>query len=178
LKLEGYSHSFLKREHNGIVPELTITDNITIGKLVDGIITEPGSVDMSKPLYPVAKIIANDIYQNFGSVIKHFDKQVSFTSNATYKGFTMPTKVRLDFLLPGHASIEMKVTKSKNFDAVKEFMGYENQLWHQCKNAGVTRGYFLVHSIPLKKTFMKYVDCSFGHNEFWADKIIKFGRVA
>lgn len=177
LKLEGYSHSFLKREHNGITPELTITENITIGKLVDGIITEPSSVDMSNPLYPVAKLIAYEITRTFGGLIKYFDKQVSFTGETQHNGFVMPTKVRLDFLLPGEAAIEMKITKTKNIFSIIKFMGYENQVWHQTKMAQVKRGYFLFHSIPDKKTIILTSDCSSDMNQFWAEKTMLFGKV-
>jgi hypothetical protein len=177
LKLEGYSHSFLKREHNGITTELSITDNIRIGKLVDGIITEPETVDMSDSLYPVAKAIAFKITDTFGDLIKHFDKQVSFTADTEYNGFTIPTKVRLDFLLPQHAAIEMKVTMSKNIDSIIKFMGYENQLWHQTKMANVKKGYFLFHSIPLKYTVILSADSSSSINQFWAEKTMLFGRV-
>ncbi len=177
LKLDGYSHSFLKREHGGITTELTITDNIRLGKLVDGIITEPKTVDMSDVLYPVAKRIAYDITKNFGDLIKQFDKQVSFTANTEFNGFTMPTKVRLDFLLPGHAAIEMKVTMSKDIDSIIKFMGYENQVWHQRQMAKVNKGYFLFHSVPLKKTIILTADCSGDHNQFWAEKTLMFGKV-
>lgn len=177
LKLEGLSHSFLKREHGGITTELTMTDNITIGKLVDGIITDPSSVDMSNPLYDVAKLIAYEITRSFGDMIKHFEKQVSFTADTEHNGFTMPTKVRLDFLLSGHAAIEMKVTMSKNIMSIIKFMGYENQVWHQTKMAQVKKGYFLFHSIPDKKTIILTADCSSDHNQFWADKTLMFGKV-
>jgi hypothetical protein len=176
MKLDGYSHSFLKRERFGMVEELTITDNIIIGKLVDGIITEPGTVDMKNKLYPVAKLIAYEITRTFGDFIKYFDSQVSFTGDIKVGDFIMPAKVRLDFLLPKHAAIEMKVTMSKNIDAIIKHMGYENQLWHQTKMADVKKGYFLFHSVPLKKTIILTADCSSDHNEFWAEKTLLFGK--
>ena len=177
LKFNGYSHSFLKREKNGITPELTITENIIIGKLVDGILTEPQYVEMANPLYPVAKLIAYEISKNFGDLIKHFEKQISYTSLMQYGDFIMPAKVRLDFMLTGHAAIEMKITKSKDIDGIIKHMGYENQLWHQTKMAGVNKGYFLFHSIPLKKTIILTANCDSDHNDFWAEKIISFGTV-
>lgn len=179
LKLPGYSHSFLKREHNGITEELKITDNITTGKLVDNILTEPIKADMSSPLYPYAKAIAHAIKSDFGLFLNKFEKQISFTADATHKGFTMPTTGRLDYLLPGYAVIDLKVTKSKEKDinALIDFMGYKNQVWHYSKMAGVNKAYLLFYSIPAKKIILRYIDCSFGNNEFWADKIIKFGVV-
>lgn len=177
LQLPGYSHSFLKREINGITEELRITDNIIIGKLVDNILTEPAKADMSSSLYPVAKLIAAEVTKHFGTMINSFQKQISYTAEVEFKGFTMPTTGRLDFLLPGHAVIDLKITKMKDINALIDFMGYKNQLWHYCKMAGVSKGYLMFYSIPLKQTFVRYVDCSFGTNEFWAEKIIKFGKV-
>lgn len=179
LKLEGFSHSFLKREHNGIASELTMTDNITIGKLVDGILTDPSNVDMSSHLYGVAKLIAYEVTKTFGELIKTFIPQLSFTANVEFNGFKMPTTGRLDWLLPGHAVIDLKVTKAKasQLNGLIEFMGYKNQLWHYCKMAKVDKAYLMFHSIPDKKTLILFIDCSMGYNEFWAEKTLMFGRV-
>lgn len=180
LKFEGYSHSFLKREHNGIVEPLTITDNITIGKLVDGILTDPSSVDMSNPLYSVAKLIAYEVTKTFGALILNFESQISFTADVEYNGFIMPTTGRLDWGLEKHAVIDLKCTKSKvaQIPALIEYMGYKNQLWHYCKMYGVDKAYLMFHSIPEKKTIIQFVDCSAPVNDFWANKIELFGRVA
>lgn len=179
LKFDGYSHSFLKREHNGIVEPLTITDNITIGKLVDGILTDPSSVDMSSHLYGVAKLIAHEVYKTFGSLIKNFESQISFTADVECNGFIMPTTGRLDWGLKNHAVIDLKCTKSKvaQIPALIEYMGYKNQLWHYCKMYGVDRAYLMFHSIPEKKTIIQFVDCSMNTNDFWSNKIELFGRV-
>jgi hypothetical protein len=74
LKLGGYSHSFLKREKNGICEDLTITDNIRTGSLVDAILTEPEKVDMTSALYPYARDIAAKIRASFGPSIQSFKK--------------------------------------------------------------------------------------------------------
>lgn len=180
LKLGGYSHSFLKREHNGIVEPLTITENIRIGKLVDAILTDPASADMTDSLYQYAKNIAFEIKKTFGELIKSFESQISFTADIEYKGFKMATTGRLDWGLPKHAVIDLKVTKSKisALNTLVEFMGYKNQLWHYCKMYGVTKAYLIFYSIPDKKSHIIFIDCSEPVNEFWADKTIKFGTVA
>lgn len=180
LKFEGYSHSFLKREHNGIVEPLTITDNITIGKLVDGILTDPSSVDMSNPLYGNAKLIAHEVSSTFGTLIKSFVPQISYTADVECNGFIMPTTGRLDWLLPNHAVIDLKCTKAKvsQLDGLINFMGYNNQVWHYCKMSGVEKAYLMFHSIPDKKTIIRFIDCSANTNDFWGNKIELFGRVA
>jgi hypothetical protein len=178
LKLPGYSHSFLKRERFGVVEELTITENITIGKLVDGIITDPETVNMLDPLYPTARAIAVEIKNTFGAVLPQFKKQLSYTADIVHNGFIMATTGRLDFLLPKHCVLDLKVTKSKDVHGLIEYMGYKNQVWHYAKMAKVNDGYFMIHSIPLKKNFLIPLDCRDNMNDFWADKIIKFGRVA
>lgn len=177
LQLPGYSHSFLKRERNGVCEDLTITDNIRIGSLVDAILTDPEKVDMSSPLYPYARDIAAKIRASFGPMIQRFQKQVSFTAEASYLDFTMPVTGRLDFMLPGYAVIDLKVTKSKDMKGLIDHMGYKNQGWNYCKMAGVGLFYLMIHSIPLKKTELIKIDCRSDDNGFWMDKILKFGKV-
>lgn len=180
LKLDGYSHSFLKREHNGITSELAITENILTGKLVDAILTDPATADMSSPLYGKAKIIAHDIREAFAGIIHRFEKQVSFTCEMEHRGFTMPSKMRLDFLLPAHAVIDLKFTKSKpeQIPTLIEHFGYKNQVWHYCKGAGVKMGYLMIYSEPARRTLLYMVDPAAPTNPFWEEKILLFGRVA
>jgi hypothetical protein len=175
LQLPGFSHSFLKSERSGVSADILMTENIRIGKLVDGIFTDPGSVNMSDPLYNVAREIVYFIEKEFGKLIKHFQPQVSYTALASFQGFTMITKGRLDWLLPNQAVIDLKITASRNIRNVIEFMGYKNQVWHYAKQAQVPTGYLLVHSMPLKKTELFKVDCSGNENQFWQEKIIHFG---
>lgn len=179
LKFGGFSHSFLKRERGGITEEFVMTDKVMIGKLVDGIITEPGEVDMSHKLYPIAKRIAFDINNTFGDLISSFVSQVSYKAEVNFNGFVMPTTGRLDFLLPGHAVIDLKVTFEKvgSLEGLIEFMGYKNQLWNYCKMAQVDKAYLMFHSVKSKKTIIKFIDCSNGYNDFWADKTMLFGKV-
>jgi hypothetical protein len=172
-----YSHSFLKRERNGIVEPLKITDNIRIGSLVDSIITEPQKADLTSELYPFAKDISDRIKSEFGSLISYFKKQLSYTGIASFADFKLPVIGRLDFLLESQAVIDLKVTKSKNIPELIYFMGYKNQLWHYARLSGVNKAYLLVYSIPNKRTECHFVDVSSNYNEFWADKIIDFGKV-
>jgi hypothetical protein len=178
LRLPGYSHSYLKRERFGMVEELTMTDNIMIGKLVDGILTDQEGVDMKSPLYSQAKLIAYDIMKTWGAQIKLFRKQVSYTADVNHNGFIMPTTGRLDFELPKHAVVDLKVTKSKDVDGLINYMGYKNQVWHYAKMAQVNDAYIMIHSIPLRRNFIRAIDCSSNMNEFWADKCINFGKVS
>ncbi len=177
LKLPALSHSFLKREKMGITEDLKMTDNIRIGSLVDDIITQPSKADMYSPLYPYARNIAAVIRNRFGSLINQFQKQVSYTADASFGDFTMPVKGRLDFLIPNLAVIDLKVTMSKDLRGLIEFMGYKNQDWHYSKLSIVPNAYLMIYSIPLKKTEIVKVDCSSNDNPFWGDKITKFGKV-
>lgn len=177
LKLEGYSHSFLKRERNGVCEDLTITDNIRVGALVDNILTEPARVDMSSPLYPAARDIAAKIKATFGSLIDYLQKQISYTAVASFNGFEMRVTGRLDFLLPNIGVIDLKVTKSKDLRSLIEFMGYKNQMFNYCKMAKLRNAYLMMYSIPLKRTEIIKIDCSSDTNEFWKEKILKFGKV-
>lgn len=175
--LPGYSHSFLKNEQCGLRKQVELTDNMRLGSLVDAIITG-GEVDMASHLYPAARDIASKITGVFGDLIARFEKQVSYTAEIEYKGFRMPVMGRLDFLLPGMATIDLKITKSKSIEPLITLFGYDNQLWHYAKMARTPRGYLMVYSVPLKRTFIFARPIDTSVNEFWAEKILKFGTYA
>lgn len=175
LRFEGYSHSYLKYEQNGEKAEIEVTKQMRLGSMVDAILTDPENVDMSDEMYVPGRDIARKIKQQFGNMFQHFDKQVSYTACVEYRGCKMKTTGRLDFLLAGHAVVDLKVTKAKDVIALIEFMGYKNQLWHYCKYAGVSKGYIMIYSTTTKQTMIVYVDCSQPVNEFWAGKILKLG---
>lgn len=177
LQWPQYSHSFLKREKDGVVSALTITDNIRVGALVDDILTR-GEVDnMDSALYPYARDIAAKVKTIFGPAINSFQKQVSYTGDMACNGFVMPVKGRLDFLLPNIAVVDLKVTKSKDLRGLIDFMGYANQGWNYCQLADLSTFYLMIYSIPLKRTELIKIDCSSNSNAFYEDKILKFGRV-
>jgi len=175
--LPGYSHSFLKSESCGLRQQVEVTGNMRLGSLVDAIITG-GNIDMASPLYPAARDIASKINGAFGDLIARFEKQVSYTAEMEHKSFKMPVRGRLDLLLPGVATIDLKITKSRAIEPLINHFGYDNQLWHYAKMARTPKGYLMVYSIPLKRTliFSRPIDTSV--NEFWAEKIIKFGSYA
>lgn len=192
LKLDGYSFSFLKQEQFGIAKQVFESDKIKLGKLVDAILTDPENVDMFNPMYSIAKDISAKIREDFPFIDK-FSKQVSFTGIAEFKdnktvnqeesdtisypSFKMKVKGRLDYLFEKHAVIDLKVTAEKNVKAIIEFMQYPNQMWNYCKLAGVNKAYIIIYSVPLKKTFIELVDCKSNDNEFWEEKILKFGNI-
>lgn len=177
LQTEGYSHSFLKYQRFGIVEPKEVTLNMRIGSLVDGILSEPHKVNMSDSLYPAAKQIAYQLQQSYGDMIKVFRKQVSYHATMQYGGFELLVKGRLDFYLDNMAVIDLKVTWSKDVDALIKYMGYQNQLFGYCKMANVPKGYIMIHSVPLKKTFIREVTIG-NSNEFWQDAILNFGSIA
>jgi PDDEXK-like domain of unknown function (DUF3799) len=175
--LKGYySNSFLKAERNGITPEFKITEMVTLGKLVDTILTDPGKVDMLDPIYAAAKSIAFKIKEVFGQYIDKFQKQVSYTATLEFEHHFLDTIGRLDYLLEGEAVIDLKVTKSKDVDALIKYMNYDNQVWNYANMAGVKRKYIMIHSVPLEKTFMKDLGVVTPRNAFWENKILKFGQ--
>ena len=143
LKLQGYSHSFLKSNIQGVSKYFNETDKVRVGKIVDAILTEPAKADMSHELYPMCKAIAAEIRKLFGDVIDVCEKQVSYTANISINGLTMPVKGRLDFLFPKFAVLDLKITHEKNIDNLVQFMGYENQLWHYCKMAQVKKAFLI-----------------------------------
>lgn len=189
IKLSGYSHSFLKSNVNGVKAYFNVTDNVRMGSLVDSILTEPNRVDFSDQLYPAAKLAAYKINDLFGDVFNESEKQISYTANISFNGLEMETTGRLDFLIPGFAVIDLKVTGAKDINGLIDFMGYGNQLWHYSNLAGVDNAYLLICQVDKKvyksghiefknpRVHIRQVDVSSLHNEFWANSIINFGTI-
>lgn len=178
LKMNGYSHSFLKQHKGGETPHFEITDNVTIGKIVDVIITGEVTPEIySHKMFPYCQNLANEIKSKFGPILKAAKYQVAYTADMTFGGFTMPTKGILDILIPGHCVIDLKITKSKDIRTLIKFMGYENQVWHYSKLAQVKNAYLMVYSIPNKRCDLIQVDVSSDINEFWFNAIADFGKV-
>lgn len=176
LKLKGYGHSFLKGEKNGVAREFKETDKVILGKLVDGILSDPASVDMKNALYPAAKSIAYEIRTVFGSMISKFEKQVSFSALMHYNGYIMPTTCRLDFGVPSHAVVDLKVTHSNDPHGIIKYMGYQNQLWNYTGVYEVLKQYIMMYSVPLRKTVMIDLGIRSPRNEFWESKIQRLGQ--
>jgi hypothetical protein len=173
LKVNGFSHSFLKREVNGTSPEFISSEKVELGNLVDAILTQPDKLDIYSPQLKRAEKIADCINVNFGSYIQHFESQVSMSADMDYLGFKMPFKVRLDWGLKNIAVIELKVTAETNFKAVIEHMGYDNQLFGQCGAYGVKLPYILIYSSKNDKYDL--IERPLNTGEFWKEKILKFG---
>jgi hypothetical protein len=178
LSLEGYSHSFCKYETNGLVAAKKVTDKMLFGKLVDNILTGGEAVSISDPMYNEAKHVAAQIKSTFGTMFHLFKFQLSYKAVMCFGEFYMPTIGRPDCELPLRATIDFKVTDAKNIPDLIAFMGYENQVWHYSKLGKTKEAYILPYSRPLKKCLpLHRIDVS-KNNEWWEDKIIKFGKVA
>lgn len=178
LKLGGYSHSFLKSQKNGITPYFKMTDKIRLGSLVDALITQDDRFDFSDQLAKDAMKISNQIKDTFGGMIELFKPQISYTSILEYCGLSMKVTGRLDWELPKHAVIDLKVTGAKSdkeFAAYIDHMGYKNQLWNYAKMGGFKKAYIVAYSAVAKKC-LNVVSVPIGdRNEFWESKILEFG---
>lgn len=176
----GFSHSFLKSEINGVQPEFIMNDKIRLGSMVDAFLTQPEAVDFTSPLFEQARSIASEIKKHFGFALPLLEPQLSYTADMIYQGLIMPVCGRLDWLLRDHADIDLKVTNVKTdaqFKAIIDHMGYKNQQWNYARMAGVKKAYILPYSVPLKKC-LGLVEVPVGDsNEFWVDKIKRFGSV-
>lgn len=174
--LPQYNFSFLKRQRAGVATEVKRTDKIILGSLVDAILTG-GEIDMRDKLYPHAKKIAAYLQAHYGSILPHVSAQVSFTGIFSYRGLILPVKGRPDFELKRRLIIDLKVSHAKDAYGTIKFMGYNDQQWGYAKLAGVKEAYILTYSVPLQKAEMITVPLG-DDNDFWIDKIIKFGTAA
>ncbi len=175
-KLPGYSHSWLKREKNGVVEPFNPTRKMLLGSLVDAFLTEPDRVKVTDPNYTKAKIIATCIKNNFGSLIERFIPQVSYTATMHYNGLRMDTQGRLDWLLPRHAVIDLKFTAAASIKPIIEYFGYKNQLWNYAKMAGVKKAYIISYSDETGECEVTQIDVTSEYNEFWASSTLKHGK--
>lgn len=180
LELGGYSHSFLKGQKNGISPYFKVTDKVRLGSLVDALLTQPDKFDFRDPLADKAMRISSSIKQSLGAMYTRLQPQISYTGVMSYSGFDMKVTGRLDWEIPSHAVVDLKVTgaaNDKQFQQYIEHMGYKNQLWGYAKLAGVKRAYILPFSVPANKC-LSLVAVEVGDsNLFWEQSIINFGKV-
>lgn len=175
LKLPGFSYSYLKSEVAGTTPEFISSEKVELGKLVDAILTQPDEIDIYSPLLKRAEKIAEALKDNFGEYIKQFESQVTLSCDMEFNGISMPFRGRLDWGLKNIAVIDLKVTASKDLHGVIKHMGYDRQLQGYCGAYGVKLGYVLIFS----STTFKYdlVRMPLQSDDFWAEKIMKFGSV-
>jgi hypothetical protein len=178
LKFKGYSHSFLKREQNGVSPEFVPTNAVKFGSLVDELLTEPEKVDISNPMYGFAKDVGLAVMQFFGNEIWNaMESQLCFTTEMRMNGLIMPFKGRLDkFDARGKMVVDLKITQSpiKQIPTLIDYMGYKNQLWGYGKPLGAERGLLIFYSTKDKKPFMypfKFEE----RNAFFEEKVLNFG---
>lgn len=177
LLLPQYSHSYLKRENNGLYTPIKATDKMQLGSLVDNILTG-GEVDMNNKLYPAAKSIAHFIFKEFGWALASMEKQVTYTAMMQYNGFELPIKGRPDFEQQKTFILDLKVTSDppNKIDQNINFMGYPNQQFGYAKQAEVSIAYILIYSRPAKECFLRSLKIG-GRNSFWEEKILKFGKL-
>lgn len=180
LELGGYSHSFLKGQKNGISPYFKVTDKVRLGSLVDALLTQEDRFDFKDPLVEKAMKIARTIKDSLGAAYTQLKPQISYTATANYGDFNMKVTGRLDWEIPKHAVVDLKVTGAKSdkeFAAYIEHMGYKNQLWNYAKMAGLKRAYILAFSVPSNKCLSLVPIELPDYNEFWAKSILDFGKI-
>lgn len=175
--LPGYSFSYLKREVGGQSPYFTMTDKMRLGSLVDAILMQPDEINMKDPLFSDAKLIAGEILAIWGKQIAGFKCQMSYSGAVNYAGVSMQTKGRSDWELPGHAIVDLKITEATDVRSLIMFMGYDNQQNNYCALAGVPVAYILAYNPKLRRC-LPLVSLPYNpDNQFWKDKVLKFGNV-
>lgn len=173
LEIPAYSHSFLKYNIAGVVPEIVPTDKMQLGTLVDAILTDGKEVNASDEQYGYALIIARNLAAKY-PMLKAAKKQVPCTGVATYSGLQMPMKTLPDFLIPKLATIELKITSAKNHNALIEYMGYDNQCFIERSLAGVGKSYLLIYCTSTDTSIFLDRPCPTA-SDWLAGKIMEFG---
>lgn len=178
LKFKGYSHSFLKREVCGVSPEFISTEKVKFGSMVDSLLTEPEKVDISSPIYEMAKEVGFTVMQFFGTELwNSMQSQLSFTTEMNFNKLVMPFKGRLDkFDQRSKMVIDLKVTQApiKQIPALVDFMGYKNQMWGYGKPLDAKNAVLIFYSVKDKKPFIYPIKFK-EMNLFFEEKIMNFG---
>lgn len=154
------------------------TEKMKMGTMVDAILTEkPDSIDMFAPNYPIAKAIAASIREVIP--VDSMMSQVVGTANACLQCedgvFSMPVKGRLDFLIPGRAVIDLKVSHERDIDRAINYFRYPDQLWHYAKLVKVDKAYLVVYKVRDKQVIVRSMDVS-EDSEFWKEAIVSQGE--
>jgi hypothetical protein len=174
--IKRFNFSYLKRERAGIATDLQMNDKIMLGTLVDAILTG-GYVDMGHRMYRHAKKIAAYIKTNFGALLPHLSTQVTYIGEMHYRGFVLPVKGRLDWELPKRMVIDLKVTSAADIHGLIDHMRYADQQFCYYTLAQAPESYILAYSTKLEKAMVVPIEVT-KYNEFWAEKILRFGSVA
>ena len=127
LNSPGHSYTGLKKNCYGVKFEIKETDKMLLGIQVDKILMAPHEADMTNPFYEMAKNIAAKISKDFPYLV-HFDKQVCFSGVASYNGFYLPVKGRLDYYRSESMVIDLKVTHSRNINNIIRHFEYNTPL--------------------------------------------------
>lgn len=178
LKLDGYSHSFLKYQKSGVTELINPTDKMKLGSLVDALLTQSDQFDFNDPQAQKAQSIASSIKDSLGASYSALKPQISYTGVASFNGFSMPVTGRLDWEITKTAVVDLKVTAAKSdreFAGLINHMGYKNQLWNYAKLGGFKRAYILAFSVPLNRCLSIVSIPLPDRNEFWEENILKFG---
>jgi len=167
---------------NGFQKEFKMTDKVMVGKIVDAIRTG-GFVDITHPLYPMAKDIAERIRAEVGDkFLSKLTSQLSYTADLETFGIQLKVKGRPDWELAKLAIFDLKVTFSTDKDLGKliEFMKYDNQLYNYRRLANIDKSFLIMHQVSSKKTFIFHrlkneIDL-FNADAWWEDKILEYGK--
>jgi hypothetical protein len=175
LQLPGYSHSWLKSERNGHAMPFTPSAKVYFGSLVDDLLTDPSSADVSHPDFNEALEAANNI-RNFCG--QHFfdaaEKQISFTATMHWGQFSMPVKGRIDFMSTYIFDVKVTNEPEEKLNDLIYFMGYPNQMFLYAKALGFNKAVLVFYIRRKKKVVLKPINL-LDSNKFFENKIIKFG---
>lgn len=175
MRMKGYSHSYLKYNQGGSVPQIEVTLKMQLGSIVDAILTGGKSFPPTTEMYQEAKAIAYYMGNNM-PYLGRLRKQIPCTAIAEYAGLQLSMKTLPDFLLPRIATVEMKVSDihSKQAEAMIQHMGYDNQCFIERSLANVPKSYLLVYCRKSKDVYFRERACE-NAADWLCEQILKFG---
>lgn len=176
------SFSFLKSEIGGTSPHFEPTKAMELGSAVHDILSNQiTQKQVDSEIFHQAREFAIHIKgEYFKDTWRLLDFETSYTATMNYAGLSMPVMGRTDCELPGHATIDFKITSAtsdKQFLALCEFMRYPDQIWNYGNLAKTPKRYLLPYSTKRRCCLGLVSLPASPVNEFWQDAILKFATV-
>lgn len=167
LSLEGISNSSFSNDTASDSP----SEAVSIGTLVDAMLTQPEKADINSKHYNNALIAVNHIKDKYPFILK-LENQLSFQANVEFGNYNFKLKGRPDFVNIGSVVVDLKVTQSdeQNYNYVIKLMNYEASLWNYAKALNCNKAYLLVYFWKLKKSKLIEINLK-KNNDTWIERL-------
>lgn len=171
LAMPGYSNSFFKNMR----PEVSASDGVRLGKMVDAIIFEDDWHKYSDdPLFEVALLFSKEIKASVD--LSRANKQVSLFAKFRYGEKELPVKGRADIII-GDLIVDLKVlnVSAKNLLGSINYFEYDTALNGYCMMANKPHWAILAYCRKDRKVVRYYRENASFNDVRWKIRIMSYG---